>query len=147
MPLLCGGLTVLVVFAALALGMLGLFASGGGLIIVSVTAHAAGTAVATALASRSRREPRLWFPVVTAAVTAALLMLATTASAYHLLTYAARQVFGSMGGLVLCLGIGYIVAEWAAGRVEPTWSQYARPLALATVAVVSTLISWLMSVQ
>jgi hypothetical protein len=143
MPLLCGGFTVLVVFAALTWVQLGFIASGGGLIILSVTAHSAGTAVAAIAASRSIREPRRKFRAVAAALIAAVLMLGASASLYVLLAYSFREVFASTGGLIFCVGIGYILAELAAGRLEPTWSQYARPLALGTLALTLTLIWFL----
>lgn len=143
MPLLCGGFTVLVVFAALAWAALGLF-TGGGLIVVPATAYSAGTAVAVVVASRSTREPRRKFRAVVAAVTAAALMIAATSSVYILLAYSFREVFASKGGLIICVGTGYVVAELAAGRLEPTWNQYGRPLALGTLAVTLTII-WFMT--
>jgi hypothetical protein len=78
---------------------------------------------------------------VAAAVIAAVLMLATAAGVHLPLTYAFRRVFGTTGGVIICLRIEYVVAEFAAGRLEPTWSQSARPLALATVAVAVTILS------
>lgn len=142
MPLLCGGFTVLVVFAALAWGQLGLF-TGGGLIIVFATAHSAGTAVALLVASHSKREPHQTFQAVVAAVMAAVLMIGATASVYILLAYSFREVFASRAGLLICVAIGYVVAELAAGRLEPAWSQYARPLALGTLAVTLTIVWFL----
>ena len=92
MPVVHGLLVSLATYGAVAWVAPGMFASGGGLVVVSVLAHAAGTAAALALDSDLPRNARPVFGVVTVASGCGLLMLVTMASTYAALAYAAPRL-------------------------------------------------------
>jgi hypothetical protein len=136
MPLFGGFLAMLVTLAVLRQVWLGLFASGGGLMIAAVIAHVVATAVAGLLdvAASSRKLTDALRRMMVAAVCGVVLWIAWQ-TIFVALIYASPRVFFNELGTVTSAAAAYALCFAGPGRLDPAWRQNSGPLGVMVLAL------------